>query len=372
MNITDPEDLVIVSASSNKWYGELIPAFCCHCNQSFFMKPNLLDRYCPICFEIGFEIHPILTFLEKPELILPFRINHEQVAGIFKRFLDNFWLNPNDLNPANLQSRASFNYWIMWLMDAQVDGFWKAEMGFDYKIKSSVESFKNQTWDSKDEIDIKTRWESRMGEVHRMYQNINLPALDQHGKFIRMIGDYDLKYVSPISDIDLQEMVVAPAINPQKVWDQAILQLDKAVENECKSACDAQYIRGFTNSAEYTNPNWTLLLLPYIATYYINDTGEKVPVYINGQSGQIHGLRFASTRKALTLAGIGGIFAFIMFISGILAMTFASILPPLPVVGFILVTISLILGISAVVPLIWSLFHNQQEKETATHLSGKR
>ena len=101
-------------------------------------------------------------------------------------------------------------------MDAQVDGFWKAEMGFDYKVKSSVESFRNQTWDSIDEIDIKTRWESRMGEVHRLYQNINLPALDQHGKLIQMIGDFDLKYAAPISDVDLQEMVVAPDFKSAK------------------------------------------------------------------------------------------------------------------------------------------------------------
>jgi len=372
VKITDPEEFVIVSASSNKWCGELIPAFCSHCNQSFFMKPGLLDQSCPFCFEKGFEFHPILTFLEKPELILPFRINLEKVEGIFNQFPVNFWINPKDLNPANLMSRASFNYWIMWLMDAQVDGFWKAEMGFDYKVKSSVESFRNQTWDSIDEIDVKTRWESRIGEVHRLYQNINLPALDQHGKLIQMIGDFDLKYAAPISDVDLQEMVVAPDLNPQKVWDQAKAQLDKAVENECEHASDAQHIRGFSISAEYSNQNWTLLLLPYIASYYLNDTGEKIPVYINGQTGQIHGSRFASTRKALILAGIGGIIAFLLFISGILAITLGSILPPLPIIGVLLIAISLITGILSVLPIIWSMIHNQQEKETAIYLSRKR
>ena len=368
MNISDPEDLVIVDSLSEKWYGELIPAFCSHCNQSFFMKPGLLHHYCPFCLENGFEIHPILTFSEKPELILPFRINHEQVEGIFKRFLENIWLKPNDLNPSNLKYRASYHYWIMWLLDSQVDGFWKAEVGFDYKIKSSVETYQNQTWDSKEEIGVKTRWESRMGEIHRMVQNINLPALAQHEILLQMIGDFDLKFATRTSEANLQEMVVAPEVNPQKVWDQAKVLLDKAVENECARACNGQHIRGFSISAEYGSKNWSLLLLPYIASYYVNDTGEKIPVYINGQSGRIHGSRFVSTHKALSIAAIGGIISLLMIISGILALILGSVLPPLPIIGLILITFSFVIGILSILPVIWAMFHNKQEKDIAIHL----
>ena len=368
MNITDPEKLVIVDGSNEKWYGEHLPAFCSHCNQSFFIKPNHLNQYCPFCLETGFEVHPIFTFSQKPELILPFQINHDQIEGIYKRFLENFWLKPNDLSTSTLLSRSSFHYWIMWLVDSQVDGFWQAEIGFDYKIKSSVESFKNQTWDSKDEIDIKTRWESRMGEVHRMYQNMNLPALSQHGKLVGMIGDFDLKYGKPISDVDLQEIVVTPELNPQHVWDQAKILLNKSVEIDCERACDAQHIRGFSISADYSKQNWTLILLPYIVSYYLSETGDKTPVYINGQSGRIHGSRFASTRKAITMTAIGAIFAFLMFVSGILALTLGSILPPLPIIGFIVTVISLIIGILAILPSIWTIYHNKQEKDTAIHL----
>jgi hypothetical protein len=370
MNIIDPEKLVFVDGSSEKWYGEHLPAFCSHCNQSFFLIPNHLNQYCPICLETGFEIHPILTFSQKPELILPFRINHQHIESVYKRFLENFWFKPDDLTPFTLLSRASFHYWIMWLVDSQVDGFWKAEMGFDYKLKSSVESFNNQTWDSKEEIHMKIRWESRMGEVHRMYQNMNLPALSQHGKLVRMIGDFDLKYSIPVSEFELQEIVITPELNPQHVWDQAKMQLDQAVENDCEHACDAQHIRGFSISAEYNKQNWTMILLPYIVSYYLSETGDKTPVYINGQSGRIYGSRFASTRKALTWTAIGAIFAFLLFISGILALTLGSILPPLPIIGFIFLAISLIIGFFMILPPIWTLFHNKQEKETAIYLRG--
>ena len=96
-------------------------------------------------------------------------------------------------------------------------------------------------------------------------------------------------------------MILAPEINPERVWDLAKTKINKVVENDCTEANGAQHIRSFTLSAEYTPKSWTLLLLPVIATYYLNDEGERVPLYINGQSGEIFGAKYASRAQSLVL-----------------------------------------------------------------------
>ena len=75
----------------------------------------------------------------------------------------------------------------MWLVDAGVDGQWKADVGFDYQVKSNVETYKNQTWNSHEVVGTKTRWEMRFGEVHRLYQNISLPALPALEKLTKVL-----------------------------------------------------------------------------------------------------------------------------------------------------------------------------------------
>ena len=43
---------------------------------------------------------------------------------------------------------------------------------------------------------------------------------------------------------------------------------------------------------------WTLLLLPLLSAYYLDDEGAPQAVYINGQNGTISGVRRSSMKRA--------------------------------------------------------------------------
>lgn len=203
----------------------------------------------------------------------------------------------------------------------------------------------------------------RFGEVHRLYQNISLPALPALEKLTKSFGDFDLTRSEKLVESSiLKTMILAPEINPEKVWDLAKTRINKLVENDCTEANGAQHIRSFTLSADYTPKSWTLLLLPVIVTYYLNDEGERVPLYLNGQSGEIFGAKYASVRKAWTWAGIGFLAAVLLLIAGIMSITIGALFPPLPLLGGLLIVAAFALGIGSLIPVILALFNNKQEK----------
>jgi hypothetical protein len=63
---------------------------------------------------------------------------------------------------------------------------------------------------------------------------------------------------------------------------------------ECQQACRADHLREFTWQPEFSEQNWTLLLAPVYATFYLDDENKPQPILVNGQSGKLSGSRRAS------------------------------------------------------------------------------
>jgi hypothetical protein len=113
--------------------------------------------------------------------------------------------------------------------------------------------------------------------------------------------------------------------------------------------------------ANYTDLNWTQLFLPLFVTYYTTDDGQRYPVYINGQSGAISGVRLASQRKGWQWAGILAGIAAGLVLLGLLSFAAAVLLPPLSILGGLLVFLAFLVAIAAVVPAIWPWQWNRKQ-----------
>ena len=131
MNMIDPGQDTTKEMEESKWFGDLIPVICSQCNQSYLIDPGLMDNICPVCLQKGFEENPNLAYKNEPELVLPSKISRANLNVFLSPFLEKFRFQPDDLSISNLETRALFHYWTMWLLDASVDGHWKADIGFD-------------------------------------------------------------------------------------------------------------------------------------------------------------------------------------------------------------------------------------------------
>ncbi|RPI28031.1 MAG: TFIIB-type zinc ribbon-containing protein, partial [Chloroflexota bacterium] len=287
-----------VNTVKDLWGVAFQPAGCPACKQVFLIDPARLGLVCPACGQSKLEAQPALLRCETPELLAPFRVQRAAMAAALNAFVKDVWLRPVDFSPESLMQRLTPVYWPMWLVDSDVHGDWQGEAGYDYQVKSSRESYRSGQWQSDEVVETRVRWEPRLGQLRRHYDNISVPALSEHDALIRETGSYALDQAAAYKpDLVGQAALRVPDLQPTAAWPQAQSRLNRAASEDCARASGAQHTRNFTIQAQYEGLHWSQLMLPLYVSYYTDDQGQRRLVYINGQSGKVGGLRLASQRN---------------------------------------------------------------------------
>ncbi|MCP4415157.1 MAG: hypothetical protein GY805_00950 [Chloroflexi bacterium] len=291
------------------WGQDWVLEGCANCNGVFVLPPNKVSRRCPFCGQVTLEQmnsgmdRPVYT--QPPELLLPFRAKEAQLRSKMAEFVKSVWLAPSDLSEATLLNRLQPLYLPMWLVDAQVQGIWQAEMGFDYEIVSHQEQYRDKRWQSQRVKEGRVRWEPRMGQLKRMYDNQAAPALEDQQQVEAQIGRFATETQKPFQRDDLAGAIVRlPNRPPEDAWSDVVLDLKTAVSQDCRLACEADRMRGFKWSPNFAKQHWTQLLLPIYTSYYLDDEEQVHMVLLHGQTGVLHALRRASMKRARRIAGI--------------------------------------------------------------------
>jgi len=364
MTATHLPQTKVIEATEPAWGGSLQPAGCRKCGQAFLVESTRIGQVCPNCAGGLLESQPARLRSEPPELLIPFNKKRPEVQTILAKFVSEVWLRPDDLNTDRLLERVVPVYWPMWLVDSDMSGTWKAEIGFDYQVKSSQESYTAGSWHSRDVVETRIRWEPRLGQLNRHYDNIVAPAMDDHRQLIERTGDYQRKTAGTYEVEQIGHAALRlPDLQPANAWPIAQTGLQRAAAEECCQAAGGQHIRNFSIQAEYGAQNWTQLLHPLFASYYRDDEGQMHPIYINGQNGTISGVRMASQRKGWIWAGVLVAIAFGFFLLGLLGFALSPMLPALSVIGVLLEILAFALGAGSLIPVIYPWQWNRRQKE---------
>jgi hypothetical protein len=264
------------------------------------------------------------------------------------------------MNPRALHARLTRVLLPLYLADASVWGTWQAQVGFDYLVASSEERFDGKTWVSQRVNETRVRWEPRVGDITRKYENLVAPALEQHSRLMLALGatpsnslPYELALARPYTPEMLGGACVQlPEIAPNAAWHFAQENLERRAAQECEQAAGGQHHEQFVLHAAYGEPVWTLLLLPVYVTSYSDDDNKWIPVRINAQTGFVSGPRRASQKQArrwsLALAALAG-FAFVLtLVVSLAAISNRDLVPP---AGLVLL-LTFFLCLAAPVPLL--------------------
>lgn len=354
------------------WGIDLKAAVCEHCQWRFLIPAGAPAVVCPHCCRGQLEILPgglqAMPHPNPPELVAPFEMTLPQMDQHMRAFASSVPFAPKDLRPDRLRQRAQPVYLPMWLVDSSIAASWKAEMGYKYEVVSHQELYWGETdhWVTQEVQEPRTRWEQRFGRLARTYQNLTIPAVDDHADLEQKLGPFSLKQVLPYHPDSIQQAAIRlPDNAPNDIWNEAALALQKAASIECMHACEADKIREFRWKARYARPNWSLLLLPVYASHYQDDQGRRHPVLFHGQTGKAMGKGKSSIRQAsitsveLFLAGLA------LFLLGLLLDSITSGNPTLRFVSMSILLIGVAGIIAAVVPPIiaWDYNHKQKLQE---------
>jgi hypothetical protein len=355
----------VIEAATTLWGAALQPAGCPQCRQAHLVEAGRLGQPCPNCARGPLAPQPASLRSEPPELLVPFAKARPELGPALANFAGEVWLRPDDLDAEKMLQRAMPVYWPMWLVDSDVEGAWQAETGFDYQVKSSQESYTGSSWTTHDVVETRIRWEPRLGQIDRHYDNIAVPAISDHQQLTRQLGTYQMTPAIAYAPSHVAGAALrVPDLPPESAWPLTQADLDRAAAEECRQAVGAQHLRNFSLRAAYQNLHWTQLLLPLYATYYTDDEGQKHPVYINGQTGTISGLRLASQRKGWMWAGIILGVAAALFVGAVLVSALGMVFPPAIVIGVILGVVAVGLACGAIVPAAWPWQWNRKHPAT--------
>jgi hypothetical protein len=360
--MTESTDLIFEEDIRSVWDVQLHILGCQHCGVAHLVPASWELSRCPACLRERLESQPVRWRREPPELLVPFEssLTDRRLSKNVERWLRGVWLRPDELRADLLLSRLRRVFVPMWLVDATVVGHWSAQMGYDYQVESTLERFEEgRGWRSRRLEETRTRWEPRAGRVNRRYENVPVPALEASEEVIwhSRVGSYALDAAVAYTADDISEAAVrAPSLLPEDAWPIGRSKLEQSVWNDCQRAADAQHSEEFSLGARYEGVNWTQLLLPLYVSFYYDDGGNALPVWINGQSGQIGGVRRASTRKAWWAAGAIVAVSVITLVLGLAMMAL-----DVEDLGVVIITAGFFLGLLTVLPLVWAWQFNRRE-----------
>jgi hypothetical protein len=345
------------------WESVLEAALCERCDWIYLLPPSgSLPVQCPHCFQSEL-VHiegPVsnLPYLKPPELFVPFSVSESRLGEAIRQFASGFWFAPVDLTAHSLNLRLQRIYLPIWLVDAEVQANWEVEAGFDYQVVSHQERFNENRggWTTQEVSETRIRWEPRLGRLKRSYTNLSAPAMEEDALMKRQLGVYDLKPAQSYRpDALAGRFLRLPNREPQDAWPAALPAFQAAAAEECRQAVAADHVRQFRWSPEFRQQNWTLLLLPAITSYYLDDENKPQLILINGQTGQISGVRRASMKRAQRSSLALFIAAVIVFLLGLAASAASLLAPPLLAVGGVALAAAILVALLALIPIgmVW-------------------
>lgn len=359
------------------WGVPLTAMHCTHCGQAHLVPSDALSPptslgsvpgagstpplLCPLCLQGPVMPQPVYLQDEPPEQVVPYAVLGSKLAETLERWTQGVPFRPDELRAAVLAQRARRYLIPLWLVDGQVQGVWRADVGFNYQAISYQDRYSEMAgWRSQQVREDRVRWEPRVGRIHRSYENLDAPALDDHRALMDRLGDFDLGQRTSYSPEAVAGAVVRiPSLEPEAAWTGAETAFVHAAQEECRQAAGADHIRDFVLQATYEGLNWTLLLLPAYVTSYRE--GERVwPVIVNGQSGRVSGVRRASTRKATTISLVLGPLALALFVMGGLLALLGAAVPLVAAIGGVLLVSGLLLAAIAPAPAIVAWAFNRR------------
>jgi hypothetical protein len=350
------------------WGVPMVAVHCAHCGEAHLVSEGSPDAdavpsRCPFCLQGPVAPQPAHLRNEPPEQVVPYAVSEGKLAGILDRWTQGIRFRPDELTSQVLMRRVNRYLIPLWLVDGQVEGTWRADVGFDYQAVSYQDRYSDGAgWRSQEVREGRIHWEPRAGRISRTYDNLAVPALDDHRRLMNRLGDFDPSQRVAYSPEAVSDATVRiPTLEPQAAWAGAEAAFVRAAAEECRQAASADHIRDYTPQVAYSGLNWTLLLLPAYVTWYRE--GERTwPIFVNGQNGHVSGVRRASARKAnVTSLALGGVAALLFVLGGLIALLGAA-LPPVAFVGGLVLVVGVLLGLAAPVPAVGVWIFNRRSK----------
>lgn len=321
---------------------------------------------CPACGAGRLQADPLPGehVRADPEWIVPFQVIADDAMQELSEHIAGTPYPCPQLDPALLRQRLIPVFWPRWLVDAQVDGIWEAEAGFPIEVESSASTYEGGDWQTRTFTEIRLDWQIRLGRVRRRYDDLDVPALDEHEQLDAWVGPLalDPRGAQPATDEAIGAVVVRlPDRRPGEQWPAAVQLLRASVAEDCRQATGADEIRDLVLELDAQQLAWTLGLLPGWVTWYEDDEGVCRLLYVNGHTWAVGGPRLSSVAAGRRAAIRWFVGAALCGAAGLTLGLIGIVLWPVIALAAVALLAALVCGCVGLVPLLQPRAHNARE-----------
>jgi len=282
------------------WQEEKRTVKCRSCKAVTVFDPEKVGKNCDFCGSPELIDYDEIKAPIKPESVLPFLVNREQVYGTVKGWLGKQWLAPNNLKRLSLIDTMKGVYIPYWTFDSLVHCPWDAQSG-DYYY--DTEWYTDSDGKRRTRRVRKTRWYPSSGTVNHRFDDHLVPgSRGVEPKLLRQIEPfptdqlmpYDTGYVSGW-DIEHYQVVLLDAAQ------QARKEKDAFMYSLASSDVPGDTHRNLHIYPEYSQETFKHVLVPVWLLAY--DYGhKKFQVVVNGVTGEVAGTHPLSVWKIVGLS----------------------------------------------------------------------
>jgi hypothetical protein len=276
---------------------------CGQCGARTEREPHVTASTCVFCGSNQIQPLAETTALHKPESLLPFKVNKEQVVDLFKKWVKGLWFRPDALKHEARPDGVNGVYTPFWAYDTMTHSFWQAEAGYHYY----------ETNDKGERVQ-RTRWEWTSGQHSQYFDDVLARGSESVPQSLaQAIEPFDTKGLVPYKPEFLAGMVAEDyRIDMPTAWTPAKSRIDHTIHDACRRKIPGDTNRNLTVQTSYLNRLYKLTLLPiWIASYRYQ--GKSYMYLVNGETGRVSGQAPFSWVKitlfVLSIAGIIGTIA---------------------------------------------------------------
>jgi DNA-directed RNA polymerase subunit RPC12/RpoP len=268
---------------------------CTRCGSETAFNSETPTFVCSFCnFEV---VNPVAykTRIIQPSGIIPFAIDKQQSASIFKSWLGRGWWAPRDLSQFARQDALHGTYLPFWTYDAQTYSEWSG-YGGRYYYETIEEEDANGNKTTRQEQ--RTEWIYQTGTYENFFDDILIGGtkeLDQseyESVFpyqLEKLVNFDARYLSGFQ-ADVYDITVNDG------YSRAEAMMNSAIYEACVDQCRIDTHRNVEVTTSYSNQSYKHILLPlWLCSYFYKS--KRYHFLINGQTGKIYGKKPVSAGK---------------------------------------------------------------------------
>lgn len=282
------------------WQTERRSVKCQSCHAVMIFDPSRVGQNCEFCGSPALVSYDEIKAPIRPQGVLPFRVDRNQVRDDIRKWWRSKWLAPGRLSKAALVDTVHSLYIPYWTFDAAVHCPWQAEAGHYYYVNVEGTDSKGRRVVRRDR---RTRWEHAAGAIDHFFDDDPVPGTQGLPmEILRQVEPFPTQEVVSYDTAFLSGHVVEHyKVVLLEAAEQSRRQMDAALEQLCARQVPGDTYRNLRIRPDYSARTFKHVLVPVWLLSY-NYGARAFQVVANGYTGRIAGKYPYSIWKILFLA----------------------------------------------------------------------